>query len=194
MVSGKTRIVTFSGASGVGKTTLVSKLLRELVGSRMVESVTTRSPRSTDILGEYRYVDKKEFLHLDDLGTFIWAKSFGGHCYGTERHALANALVRGYFSFMILTPDTVPKLHQYAPEQVVSFYLLSPPDKELTRRLLQRGDSSYTAAQRLANCADWDETAKFDSHFQFIQSGSKRSVYQSVLSQLRCTQPIVLLP
>jgi guanylate kinase len=45
-------LLTFTGPSGTGKTTIVSKLSQKS-GFVIVESTTTRARRSTDLPGDY---------------------------------------------------------------------------------------------------------------------------------------------
>lgn len=58
-------ILTLTGASGAGKTTIARILLKELpLDVMMVPSYTTRKPRESDIEGECKYVSELRFGFL----------------------------------------------------------------------------------------------------------------------------------
>lgn len=69
-------ILTLTGASGAGKTTIAGELLKKLpVDARMVPSYTLRKfrkPRSTDLPGEYKHVSRFRFWFLSTIGAFLW--------------------------------------------------------------------------------------------------------------------------
>ncbi len=54
------KLISFTGVSGSGKSTIVRKLLED-PAFHIVTSTTTRPPRESDIHGEYEYVSPAEF-------------------------------------------------------------------------------------------------------------------------------------
>lgn len=156
-------ILTLTGASGSGKTTIAEELLKEFpIESQLVPSYTTRKPRDTDLPGEYVYIGKFKFWLMDLLGIFIWTVYPHGNNYGTTKLWVKRALRNDNLVYiMILTPDAVKKLNSFAEklgyfEQVFCFYILSPPREVLRERLKKRGDSEEEVEKRLANCSKWD--------------------------------------
>lgn len=152
-------IVTVTGASGVGKTSIVRELLARDTAFRLILSTTTRSSRPLDIPGEYRYVSKRKFSVLEKSGAFLWAVSAHGNRYGTLKSDIDGALADDGTIFLILViPEAVVDLMAYAPAgRVVPLYVASPGSEVLARRLRDRGDDEETIARRLRDCADWDE-------------------------------------
>lgn len=76
-------IVSITGVSGAGKTTLAREVLARMENASMVESVTTRLRRPSDIKGEYRYVSLELFGRLEKMNSFLWTAEHVGTRYGT---------------------------------------------------------------------------------------------------------------
>ena len=56
-------LIIVSGSAGVGKNTLITKLLEKNNNIKLLQTCTTRSPRSTDkdMHNPYIYLSKEEF-------------------------------------------------------------------------------------------------------------------------------------
>src|SRR3989344_5336061 len=158
----KSVIVTVTGASGVGKTSVLKQLLADDAELRLIQSITTRNPRLSDIPGEYCYVSDKEFSVLEKRGAFLWAVSVHGSRYGTMKSDVDHALEKEEDVFLIiLVPERVETLKAYSPlGRVVSLYIASPPPDVLLARLRLRGDSEESIERRIRDCADWDGMMK----------------------------------
>lgn len=108
-------ILTLTGASGVGKTTIASELLKKFpIDVRIVPSHTTRKPRDTDLPGEYRYVTKFRFWLMNLLGTFLWTVYPHGNSYGTVKRLVLKALRNGdKVHIMLLVPSAIYILNDF---------------------------------------------------------------------------------
>ena len=173
-------VITISGSSGVGKTTIAQSLLKRLSNAGMVVSITTRDKRDNDNPGEYRYVSNWQFNLLDKFGVFLWTVDIHGNKYGTLKWSVKNALKRYDNIFMmLLVPDRVKNLLEYARELgseefVASFYILSPSPEILKKRLQDRGDSEFEIAKRIKDCEKWDaEALASDSPYIYIRNDDK---------------------
>ncbi|OGM98644.1 MAG: hypothetical protein A2915_02275 [Candidatus Yanofskybacteria bacterium RIFCSPLOWO2_01_FULL_41_34] len=162
-------ILTLTGASGAGKTTIAKKLLKNLtIDAQMVPSYTIRKfrkPRPTDIPGEYKYVTRLWFWFLEKIGAFLWTVHVHGNSYGTTKRWVVRGLRDdNTIHIMILLSDAIKTLREFAEEkglldQVYSFYICSPPQEVLRVRLEKRGDSQGEVKKRLADCLKWDQNA-----------------------------------
>ena len=86
-MSGSTvRLTVITGPSGVGKGTLVKRLLEKHPEIWVSISATTRSPREGELEGvSYFFQSRETFDQLVvDNGLLEWAE-FAGNCYGTPR-------------------------------------------------------------------------------------------------------------
>jgi guanylate kinase len=184
-------IVTLSGASGVGKSTIARELLRKK-DFTLVPSNTTRKPRESDLPGEYNYLTESQF---DDIGTFAWQVNVHGIRVGTRTDDLDSALAAfSGISLMLVTPDTLRTLLDYAPqeqERVYAIYLYVRSRKLLLERLRGRGsEDEQTIARRLEDCKEWDKKAKESGlPFHFVSNDGipKRTAKKivTILSKIR---------
>ena len=156
-------ILSLVGASGSGKTTIARELLGLSSYARMLGSVTTRVPRPSDLPGEYEYIDAKLFAAYMAQDVFEWTVSIHGSRYGTRRTSLDRGLLSGDIEIMMLVPDAMERLWKYAKglqHKVKPFFINTPSEEELRRRLTIRGDSEEDIARRVVECRDWGLLAR----------------------------------
>lgn len=153
-------IVTLTGPSGVGKTTIAGQLLKQNPDWKLVLILTARGPRDSDLSGEYRcLVPREEFRKREQLREFLWTTSVHGNRYGTLRWCVDSALKADHTSLMILTPDAMPTLLDYAPGKVLPFFIIPPGNEMLRTRLLKRGEAPDAIERRVVDCGKWHSEA-----------------------------------
>lgn len=160
-------LLTISGASGAGKTTIARALLEHLPNAKFLHSYTTRSPRSTDIPGEFTYLNRDTFESMRQSDEFIWAADFGETSMGTRINHLEEALRdRNKLWITVLIPDVLPRLYAFAKQinkqdAIRSIYIKSESDDILRNRMIKRGDSESQIEERLTLCRRFDDEASF---------------------------------
>ena len=144
-------LVILSGPSGVGKSTVVRKLLA--MRDPAIElsiSATTRSPREGEQNGiDYHFLSKEEFEKRIAADQFLeYVEVFRtGHLYGTLRSEVEARLAQGISVLLEIDVEGAAKVHEKYPEAVTIF--LSPEStQELERRLRERGTETEEAIQR----------------------------------------------
>jgi guanylate kinase len=150
----KGKLVIVSGPSGVGKTTLMHRVI-ERAPIPLVASVsaTTRPPRPEEEEGkDYHFMTMTEFDRLRARGEFLECfEVFGhGYWYGTLRREVTTGLLAG--KWVVLRIDVQGALAVMAiyPDAITIFIRPSSME-ELARRLRGRGtESDGTIARRLA--------------------------------------------
>lgn len=185
-------ILTLTGASGAGKSTVAKGILVRERSALLLTSYTTRPQRETDLPNEYAYLSQEEFNQMKKRGDFLWHVCVTGFYYGTTKASVENALNDDeHTHLMILTVEAVATLRSYSQGlarggRVCSFYILSPPQKTLRKRLEARGDSEVTIAKRLKECQSWDEQAKNSgTPFKFVANERKpKSVVDEVIHKI----------
>jgi guanylate kinase len=140
-----------TGPSGVGKTTVMERLLEG--DDRLTYSIshTTREARPDETHGEdYYFVGESEFENLQEKDGFLeWAEIYGDY-YGTSRQEVAKIRKKGLDPFLDIDVQGAAQLRN-DPELEAVFIFLAPPSlEELKRRITGRGaESSETIRKRL---------------------------------------------
>jgi guanylate kinase len=149
------RLFVISAPSGVGKTTLLKKVIK--AHSRLVFSVshTTRSPRAGERHGvDYSFVSEEDFHSIAGDGGFIEHARVHGNLYGTSRTEIEAKLAEN--TDVILDIDVQgAKIIRDSGQLDPAYIFISPPGlAELERRLRGRGTESEEKIQlRLKNAA-----------------------------------------
>lgn len=144
-----------SAPSGVGKTTLIERLLAgPFHGAQDLAvsvSHTTRPPRNGERNGrEYHFVDVPAFERMIAEERFLeWAR-YQENYYGTARSEVEPRLEAGVDVILEIEVQGAAQVLARHPEAHAVF-ILPPSFEELTRRLVDRGlDDATSVAGRLA--------------------------------------------
>lgn len=151
MKNRKGNIIVFAGPSGVGKGSILSKVLKEHNDIVLSVSATTRSPRPGEKEGiHYYFKSKEEFQKLiDDAQMLEWAE-FAGNYYGTFISAVESEINSGRDVILEIEVQGAMQVKEKMPD--VPMIFISPPsDDELRARLKGRGtEPDDVVAKRLA--------------------------------------------
>lgn len=144
-----------SAPSGVGKTTLVRRLVADDPGVELSTSFTTRSPRAGEQNGrEYHFVDKNEFLAMRARGEFLEHAEVFGNLYGTSRLWLEQRMAAGVDIMLEIDWQGAAQVSKHFPD-ASRIFVLPPSLAELERRLRGRGtDSDEVIERRLSAALD----------------------------------------
>lgn len=185
----ETKIVTFTGASGSGKSSSMSILQKIEPRFSWMQSVTTREMRESDHLGEYKYVSDDQFEITRAANLFLWDTKAHGNKYGTTKQSIETALTAEYPTLMHLVPRCVPILQTSVGKRVLSFFVHVENKNELRHRIKHRDRHASNAVinERITSCARWTQEAR-DSGipYRFIDnSGTPEETMAQVLEGLR---------
>lgn len=151
-----------SGFSGVGKGTIVKKLVAEEDYALSI-SATSRAPREGEIHGrEYFFLTREEFHSMiESDGLIEWAE-YVNNFYGTPREYVEERLAEGKDVILEIEPQGALKIKEKYPEAVLIF-IVPPNAKELENRLIGRGtEEADTIKMRLKRAAE--ETEYIDNY------------------------------
>ncbi len=137
MPKGKTFIIC--GPSGVGKGTVVSRLMEADPTLYFSVSATTRAPRAGEEDGvHYHFLTREKFQEWIDAGDFLEHAQFVGNFYGTPRRYVDEAMDQGRDVLLDIEIQGAEQIHRKRPE-AVRIYIAPPSWEELERRLTGRG-------------------------------------------------------
>ena len=156
----KGRLFVVSGPSGVGKSTILKKLLFDREDIYFSVSATTRQPREGEIDGvHYHFRTVEEFQQLiREEALLEWAEYIGNY-YGTPEKYVNEAMDAGKNVILDIEVQGAGNVAAKRPDAVRIF--IAPPSwSELERRLTTRGtDTDEKIKQRLARAREEFECA-----------------------------------
>lgn len=163
MTNGKLFVI--SGASGVGKSTVLSKVMEARKDLTFSVSATTRSPRPGETEGvSYYFVSKEKFLDMIVKGEFLEYDDHMDNYYGTPKAQLEEKLERGHV-LLDIEPNGAFAVKHARPDAQLIF--IAPPSlEELEKRLRSRGDTSEEQIAKRLGRSQWEmEQGKKYDHY-----------------------------
>jgi guanylate kinase len=144
-----------TGPSGVGKGTLIERLLDAVPELELSVSATTRDPRGSERDGvHYHFMDDEEFERRVAAGEFIEHAGYASHRYGTPRSEVDPRLDAGRSVVLEIELQGARQIRETVPE-AVQVFIAPPSPEDLRRRLEGRGtDSPEQITNRLAVAAE----------------------------------------
>ena len=135
------KLYVFSGASGVGKSTVLGQVMAQRKDLRFSVSATTRDPRPGEVDGQsYYFINKERFQEMIQEDAFVEYDEHMGNFYGTPKFQLDEKLESGSV-VLDIEPNGAFNVKRWRPDAVLIF--IAPPSlEELERRLRSRGDTS----------------------------------------------------
>lgn len=164
--SKKGLILCISGPSGVGKGTVIERLLEDYPDYYLSISMTTRAPRGAEVNGrEYFFCTKEVFERQLEDGEILEYDTYLGHFYGTPAKPLREASARGQNSVLDITVAGAYRVKELFPDAITVFLL--PPSFEVLRgRLSGRGtEADSLVEQRILQAKAEILEAK---HFDYV--------------------------
>lgn len=153
-----------SGPSGVGKSTLVGRVLGGVPGLGFSVSATTRAPRPGEIDGvHYHFIDATSFEARVSGGEFLEHATVYGRHYGTLRAPTVDALAAGRSLLLDIDVQGFRQVRATWPGSV-SIFILPPDLPTLEARLRARSTDAEEVIRRrmrdadeqIAGCGEYD--------------------------------------
>ena len=157
-------LIVLSGPSGVGKDTLIRRLLELDRNLRYSVSCSTRPPRAGESDGvSYTFISRERFQQLIEEGAFLEHAEYDGHMYGTLQERVERARAEGHEIVLKIDVKGAEQVREKFPDAV--FIFLAPPSiQELVRRQELRNSESSEAMAARRKIAELEMTfaSKYD--------------------------------
>ncbi len=148
-------LVVVSGPAGVGKGTIVRKMLEKDPRFVLSVSATSRGPRPNESEGKsYFYKTRAQFEEMIKNNELIEWVEYCGNYYGTPRDFVCNEIEKGNVVILEIEVEGALNVKRLFPDCVLCFII--PPDfRELEKRLRGRGtDTEDAITKRLARAKE----------------------------------------
>lgn len=147
-------LIILSGFSGVGKGTVVKRLLSDYDNYALSISATTRKPREGEEEGiSYFFKSKEKFEKMIEEDAFIEYARYVENYYGTPKAYVQEQLDAGKDVILEIEIQGALKVKEKYPDALMLF--LVPPDAQILKnRLLGRGtETAEVVRDRLKRAA-----------------------------------------
>ena len=151
----KGKLFVVSGASGVGKSTVLKHLMAEHSNLLFSVSATTREPRPGEVDGvHYYFITHDKFQDMIRQDAFLEYDAHAANYYGTPLDQLEEKLSRGDV-ILDVEPAGAKIVKEKRPEAILIF-VMPPSVEELERRLRSRGDTPEDQIALRMERAKWE--------------------------------------
>lgn len=148
-------LIVVSGASGVGKGTVLKRVIAERDDLEFSVSATTRPPRPDEVHGtHYYFVSVEEFDRMIQEDAFLEYDIHSKASYGTPLEQLEEKLSRSNV-ILDIDPKGAEIVKAKRPDATLIF-IMPPSMEELERRLRGRGDTPEDQIQMRLKRAVWE--------------------------------------
>jgi guanylate kinase len=162
------KVFVITGPSGVGKGTLIKKLLERVPDLALSVSATTRAPREGEKHGrDYHFLTEEQFQERIADKDFLEFASYSGNHYGTLNSELDRCLEKGRSVVLEIEVQGATQVRAARPDSVQIF--IAPPDPAVLReRLRGRGTDSAEAIDKRLQVAEQELGAQDDFDFLIV--------------------------
>ena len=144
----KGKLFAISGPSGVGKNTILNRIVQEQEHVQYSISATSRAIRPGEKDGvNYYFVTRSRFEQMIAEGELLEYAEYVGNFYGTPKKYVDEAMEQGKDVILDIEIQGAAQVCAKRPETVRIF--IAPPSwKELERRLTARGTDTPEKVQK----------------------------------------------
>jgi len=169
------KVFVITGPSGVGKGTLISKLLERVPDLELSVSATTREPREGEVEGrDYHFLSREEFDRRVEAEDFLEFATYSGNRYGTLRSEVRRRLDSGHSVVLEIEVQGARQVRAAMRESIQVF--ISPPDPAVLRqRLESRGTDTAAAIDARLEVAEQELAAQDEFAYRVVNDDLGRA-------------------
>ena len=174
------KLFIISGASGVGKSTVLKQVMDRRKDLTFSVSATTRSPRPGEKEAEsYYFVNHDKFTSMIENDEFLEYDNHAGNFYGTPKSQLEEKLCRSNV-ILDIEPVGAFNVRSKRPDATLIF-IVPPSQEELEKRLRGRGDTSEEQIAMRLKRAIWEMEQK-DSYDYVVVNDQVDACVETILN------------
>jgi len=180
-------VIVVSAPSGAGKSTVLSRVLREVLGLRFSVSHTTRKPRPGETDGvEYHFVERPAFEDLREQGALLEWAVVHGELYGTSWFEYERAQREGVDLLLDVDVQGAAKVRARMPD-AVGVFVLPPSFAALEARLRGRGPASEENIRRRLRAAT-DEVGHYGEYDYLVVNEDLEACVSTVAAVVKAAR------
>lgn len=169
-------LIVFTGASGVGKGTVMKKILAADPNNWLSVSMTTRSPREGEVAGvDYNYVSVDQFKKMMAEDAFLESACYCQNYYGSPKAPVEENLKNGKNVFLEIEVQGFEQVRKLYPD-CLSIFLLPPSIEVLEQRLRGRGTEREEVIQERLNTALGEISRSNEYRYNVVNDDIDRAV------------------
>ena len=175
------KLIVVSGPSGVGKSTVVKKVMEEYPNLHFSVSATTRPMRPGEVNGKnYYFVSHAEFQKMIDGGHLLEYAQYVGNYYGTPEAPINKRLTEGCDILLDVEVQGALNIKKKRPDAILIF-MVAPSFSEIEKRLNGRGDTAPELIKERLARAKW-EYSQADQYDYLVVNDSVEKAVNEILS------------
>jgi guanylate kinase len=167
-------LIVISGPSGVGKDTIIERLLKLDANLRYSTSFTTRPKRDYEVDGvHYSFVTKPKFEELIGRGELLEWAEYNGYYYGTSRTRVEKLQRQALEVILKIEVRGAEQVREKRPDGV--FIFIAPPSmEELLKRREERGSDTEKDIEERQRLARWEMS--FAQYYDYVVTNEDAQV------------------
>jgi len=171
-------LFVLSGPSGVGKGTILERLMDDYNGINYSISVTTRKPRKDEKDGiNYFFVSTEKFQEMKKEDLFLETACVHGNYYGTPQKYVEKCLSKGEDIILEIDIKGAKQIKDKFKDAVYIF-LLPPNNKELKNRLEKRNSETEESLKRRLKNADQEISEVNNYDYRIVNDQIEKTVQE----------------
>jgi guanylate kinase len=169
-----------TGPSGVGKGTLIGRLLERVPDLELSVSATTRPPRPGERDGvDYHFLSPEEFDRLAAAGRLLEHATYSGQRYGTPRSEVEPRLEAGRSVVLEIEVQGARQVRRAMPE-AVQVFIAPPSPGALRERLEGRATDRPEEIERRLEVAEQELEARTEFGHVIVNDDLERATDELV--------------
>lgn len=180
-------LFVISGASGVGKSTILKQVMAQRPQLQFSVSATSRAPREGETNGvQYFFVSEEAFRQMIEQGAFVEYDYHMSNFYGTLKSEILNKTKQGDM-ILDVEPVGAMRVKEIFPDATLIY--IAPPSLEiLQKRLRDRNDTPEEQIKIRSERAAWEDSQKDKYDYIVINDVLEEAVAKVLRIVDECTK------